>query len=83
VLQILEAGDFAGGMALEGQRQFIGWNARPVIADRHQGDTALLGIHFDAPSARIECIFDEFLRQGRGSLDDLAGSDLIDQVGGK
>ena len=32
-LEIFEATDFAGGMATEGKREFVFWNATTVIAD--------------------------------------------------
>jgi hypothetical protein len=42
---------------------------------------ATLYIDVDAPRAGIETVLDQFLHDGRGPLDDLASSDLIDELG--
>ena len=58
-------------------------DAAAVIAHAHQADAAALDVDLDAPRARIEAVFDEFLDHGGRPLDHLAGGDLIDEIAGK
>jgi hypothetical protein len=56
-------------------------NANAVVTDTDQLRPAPLHIDVDAPGAGIETVLDQFLNHGRRSFDDLAGGDLIDELG--
>ena len=79
MFQVIERGNFAGGVARQRETDFSGIDAAAVIANLDQPAAAPLEFHFDAPSAGIECIFNQFFHHGSGPLDHLAGSDLIDE----
>ena len=77
--QIVQAADLAGGVSRESERQLIPVDADSVVAHADAAHAALLEEQFDSPRARVEGVVEQFLDHRRGSLDDLAGRDLIDQ----
>lgn len=81
MLEVIEAGDLAGRMPLERERQLVGRDAAAIVADRDERDAALLGRDLDAARTGVEGVLDQFLGEGCGAFDDLAGGDLVDEVG--
>ena len=64
----------------QGQRQFLPVDAAAVVAHANQLRTARGDVDLDVVGARIEAVLDEFLDDRGWPLDDLARSDLVDQV---
>jgi hypothetical protein len=81
LLQIIQRGDLAGGVPRQRQRQFLAADTAAVIAHPDALLAALLDIHLDAAGAGIEAVFQQFLDHRGRPLDDLTGSDLVDQLG--
>ncbi len=81
MLQVIEARDLAGGMARQRQRQFLGRDSDPVVTHAAELDPALLDIDVHRRRAGVEAVFQQFLQHGCRALYDLAGGDLIDQLG--
>ena len=74
--------DFGSGMALEGEEGVVRGEAVAVVLDTEVGFAAVAEFDFDAGGAGVEAVFDKFLDDGGGALDDLASGDLIgDAVG--
>jgi hypothetical protein len=55
----------------------------PSSATANQLDAASGQIDIDLGSPGVEAVFQELLQRGRGTLDDFAGGDLIDELIGK
>jgi hypothetical protein len=83
VLQVVEAGDLAGGVALEGQRQLVLGDAAAVVGHPDAPHAALLELHLDGRRAGVHGVLEHFLEHRGGPLDDLAGGDLVDEVVGE
>jgi hypothetical protein len=75
-VQIIGVGQFAGGVAGEGERQVGGGNAVAVVDDADQVGAALLQIDFDSPAAGVDRVFQQFLDDARRSFDHFAGGDF-------
>ena len=80
LLEILEAGDLAGGVAGQRQRQLRGSNAAAVVAHPDQPHPTLLHFDGDASRSGIQAVFQQFLDDRRRALDHFAGGDLADQL---
>jgi hypothetical protein len=78
-LEVVEAGDLAGRVAGQRQRQLGGRDAAAVVAHADQPDAAFLEFDIDAQRTGVERVLDQFLDHRGGSLDDFAGRDLVDQ----
>ncbi len=81
--QLGQAGDLAGGVALERQRQFIDGNALAVVFDDSAAHAAAGQAHGDLAGAGIERVVDQFAHHRGRALDHLAGRDLADQFVGQ
>jgi hypothetical protein len=79
LLQIVQRGDLAGGMAHQRQRQFIFRNAIAVVANAQQLDAATFQLHCDVGSTRIQTVLQQFLERSSRTLDHLTGGDLVDE----
>ena len=79
-LEILEAGDLAGGMADKRERQIIAMDAAPIIADSNQTGTTLFHLDSNASCTGVQAVFKQFLHDRRRSLDHFACRDLADQL---
>ena len=79
LLEIIQGGDLARGMACERQVKLIGRDAVTVVANADQADSAVLDVDGEALRAGVESVLDELLDHGRRALDDLARSDLVDE----
>ena len=83
LLQIVEAGDLAGGVALEGQRQLVGRDAGAVVLDQDGAHAARGQPQRDLASAGVERVVEQLAHHRAGALDHLAGGDLADQLVGQ
>ncbi|EKY02381.1 hypothetical protein HMPREF9120_02927 [Neisseria sp. oral taxon 020 str. F0370] len=83
VLQIAEAGDFAGGVARQGKGQVVGVDARAVVGDAQAFHAARIGLRLYRRRARVEAVFDDFFECGGWTLDHFAGGNLVDEVVGQ
>ncbi len=81
--EILERGDLARRMRGDRERKVIRLDAGAVVAHADQPRAAGFDIDLDAPSAGIEAVLDELLDDRRRPFDDLAGGDLVDELGGQ
>ena len=54
-----------------------------VVFDPNEPLAAQLDVDLDAPRARVDRVFDELFDDRRRTLDDLAGGDLVGEIGGK
>jgi len=79
LLQIIEAGDLAGGMARHRQHQFIARETNAIVADADQAYPTLLQIDIQAHGTGIERILDQLLDHRGRAFDHLTGSNLVDQ----
>jgi hypothetical protein len=71
------------GVALEGEVEIVMVHPLAVVFDRQEIATAREEGDGDPPGIRIEGVLDELLDGGCRSLDDLAGSDLVDDAIGE
>ncbi len=78
-LQVFQLADLAGGVARQGQRQVVGGDAAAIVAHAQQLDAALLDLHVDAPGTGVQAVLQQFLGHRGGTLDHLAGGDLVRQ----
>jgi hypothetical protein len=83
LLQRVERVDLAGRVAGERQRQLVAGDAAAVVADRHAAHAAVLDAHLDALRARVDRVLEQLLDHRGGTLDHLAGGDLVDQRAGQ
>ncbi len=81
VEESLDVGEFAGGVAGKGQGQIVGLDAAAVVHHLDQVDAALGHLDINALAAGINGVFEQFLDNAGGPLNDLAGGDLVDQGG--
>ena len=82
LLQIIQRGDLAGGVAHQRQRQIIPGDALAVVAHAQQLDAAAFQLHRDVRRTGVQAVFQQFFQGCSGTLDHLSGGDLIDeQVG--
>jgi len=82
-LQIVERGNFRGGVTCQRQRQFVTRNTATVVADAYQFDAAFLKLYLDRLTAGIKRVFEQFLEYRRRTFDDLACGNLADQQVGE
>ncbi len=67
-------------MAGHGQRQLVGPDAAPIVADAHQFAPPLLHRHVDVGRAGIDGVFQQFLDDAGRPLDHFARGDLVDDA---
>ena len=83
VLEVVQRGDLAGGMARQRQRQFVARDAAAVVGDADLPHAAFGQLHGDRARAGVEAVLQQFLDHRGRSLDHLAGGDLADEEVGK
>jgi len=66
LLQIVQRGDLAGGMAHQGQRQFIFGDAFAIVAYTQQLDAAAFQLYINLSRVGIQTVFQQFLRADAG-----------------
>ena len=79
--EIVGALNLARRVALEREPRIIRAHPLAVILDAHKALAAHLDVHLDAARACVDCVFDELFDDRRRALDNLAGSDLIGEIG--
>ena len=68
-------------MPLDGQRQFVGRNARAVVRHADQRQPAGDRHHLDLARAGIDGVLDQLLDDAGRPLDHLTGGDPVDGLG--
>ena len=82
-LQVVQAADFAGGVALERGGQFCAGYAAAVVFDRDQAHAAGEQAQGDLAGPGVQGVVDQLAHDRRGALDDLTGGDLADEFVGQ
>ena len=82
-LQVAEAGDLAGGVAAQRQRQFVARQALAVVLDRDQAHAAGREPHRDLARAGVERVVEQLAHHRGRPLHHFAGGDLADQFVGE
>jgi hypothetical protein len=82
-LEVLEAGDLAGGVPGERERQLAARDAGAVVLDLHALDPARVEHHADRLRARVDAVLEQLLQHRGRSLDHFSGRDLAHQQLGK
>ena len=83
VFQIIEAGDFAGGMAGKRQSDVVGVDAAAVVGDADELDAAACQLDVDVGCACVDAVFNDFFQRIGGALHHFAGGDLVDKMVGQ
>jgi len=65
------------------QWQFRNTDAAPIVGHLHQHCTTAEKLDLDGARAAVHRVFKQFFERGCGPLDDLARSNLVDQMIGK
>ena len=81
--QIMQIGNFAGGMAAQGYGQLVTRNAAAVVFHRNQAHTTGQKAQGDLAGAGVQGVIDQLAHHGCGALHHLAGGDLADQLIGQ
>ncbi len=76
-IEVFEAGDLAGRVAPERERQLLGGNAAAVVADPDRRPARAANIDADAAGTGVERVLHELLDDRRRPLDHLAGGDRV------
>lgn len=82
MLQVIQGLDLAGRMPGECKFRFIRHYSASVVSNAAKAQATALRLDLNPPGPGIETVLEQFLDHGRGSLDHLAGSDLIDELSG-
>ena len=78
--KIVGASDLAGGVARHRELELGDGDSAAVVANAREAHATRLDFDFDTLRTGVEAVFNQLLDDGCGALDDLAGSDLIDEV---
>ena len=78
-LQVLQAANLAGGVALEGNRQFSRRNAHAVVLYRNQPHAAGQQPHRDVARLRVQRVVHQFAHHRGRALHHFTGRNLADQ----
>ena len=82
-LDKLVVSELAGGVALDGKRQFVSIHAHAVIGYFDTVDAAAGDGDGDAGGTGVQRVFDKLTGGGSGAFDDLAGGDAVDGAFGE
>ena len=74
--EIIRAGEFAGGVPIEGQFNLRRGNAGTVVADANELSAAIARFDRDVRCVRVERVLDQFFHRRGGPLDDFTGGNL-------
>ena len=69
--------DFRGCVALEGEQGVVTNHATSVVGDLDELLASGFDLNLDAGGTGVERVLQKFFDDGRGTLDDLAGGDLV------
>ena len=81
--EIVGALNLARRVTLERQPRILRAHPIAVVLDAHEPLAAQLDVDLDAARAGVDGVFDELFDDRRRTLDNLAGGDLIGEVGGQ
>ena len=81
--QVLDVGEFAGGVALEGQQRVVAHHAHAVVGQANQAAAAGLDIQAKFGGSGVERVFEQLLDDAGGALDHFSGGDLVGDVVGE
>ena len=76
--EVVRAGELAGGVVGEGEREVGGVDAAAVVDDADRLGAADFDVDIDSGGAGVEAVLEEFLDDAGGPFDHLAGGDLVD-----
>ncbi len=79
-LQIVHAGDLAGGMARDGKLQLFGGDAAAVVLHADQALAAVVQAHVHASSVGVQTVFHQLLEYAGRAFHHFTGRDLIAQL---
>ncbi len=82
-LEVVGMANLAGRMPLDRQPRVLRPHPLPVVLDTQELLAAHLDRDCDAARAGVDRVLDQLLDDGGGALDDLAGGNLVGEVGGK
>ena len=82
-LQVMQVGDFAGGMAAQGDGQLVLRDAAAVILHANEAHAARKQPHGNGRGARVQRVVHQLAHHRRGALDHFARGDLADQLVGQ
>ena len=75
--QVVGVFDFRGGVALEGQHGIVAHHAASVVGDLDQLLAARLDLNANARGTGVQRVLQQLLHHRRGTLNHLAGGDLV------
>ncbi len=78
-LQVIERGNFAGGVARQREGQVFPGDTAAVVKDFQKFDSAMLQLHRNFTGARIQAVFQQFFKRRSRTVNYLAGGDLVDE----
>ena len=81
--EIVGAPDLARRVPLDRQPRILRLHPFAVVFDAHLLLAAELDVDREPPRAGVDRVLDQLLDDGRGPLDDLAGGDLVGEIGGQ
>ncbi len=81
--QIVGAADLAGRVPLDRQPRVLRHHPFAVVLDAHLFLAAELDVDRETPGAGVDRVLDQLLDDRGRTLDDLAGRDLVREVGGE
>jgi len=77
--QVAQAGDLAGGVALQSDGQLFAQQPRPVVFQRNQAHPASAQAQRDLGGAGVQRVVSQLAHDRRRALDHFARSDLADE----
>src|SRR5690606_7058313 len=79
MLQLIQRRNLAGGVATQGQRQFLGRNATTVVYDGDSPYATSLQARLNGARRGVQGIFGQFLKNWGGPVNGLASRNLADE----
>ena len=75
VAEVVEGGDLARGVALEGELELLRRDSAPVVGDADETEAAVFDFDGDARRAGVDGVVEQFADDGNRPFDHLAGGD--------
>jgi len=82
-VEVVAVTELAGGVALEAEEGVVAAHAGTVVGDGDEAAAAGGDLDVDLGGAGVEGVFEEFLEDGGGALDDFAGRNLVGDMLGQ
>lgn len=83
VEEVIRAGEFAGGVAFDGEGKFSRGDALPVVGKFDQFFACAFDRDGEVARARVQRVFKKFFDDGRGPFNHFTGGDLGGDFGGE